>query len=164
VPEARPAIRRSGAFALVACLRSGHVFPAFYRTDFDRPPVRLRSFRLMILAVQAAIFLAVIAVGVHFKGVSIGLFGGLGVLVFVLAFGLAPGPAPVSAMLIIPAAAARGFSATPEQMAGSATLIGAISVLAGLGASLWLGSPAGSSIIAVSAGIYALSLACYRKS
>ena len=26
------------------------------------------------------------------------------------------------------------------------------------------GSPAGSSIIAVSAGIYALSLACYRKS
>ena len=55
----------------------------------------------MILAVQAAIFLAVIAVGVHFKGVSIGLFGGLGVLVFVLAFGLAPGPAPVSAMLII---------------------------------------------------------------
>ena len=70
----------------------------------------------------------------------------------------------ISAMLIIPAAAARGFSATPEQMAGSATLIGAISVLAGLGASLWLGSPAGSSIIAVSAGIYALSLACYRKS
>ena len=70
----------------------------------------------------------------------------------------------ISAMLIIPAAAARGFSRTPEQMAGSATLIGAISVLAGLGASLWLGSPAGPSIIAVSAGIYALSLVAYRKS
>ena len=53
----------------------------------------------------------------------------------------------------------------PDIIFGSlATLIGAISVLAGLGASLWLGSPAGSSIIAVSAGIYALSLACYRKS
>ncbi|MFC3569381.1 metal ABC transporter permease [Paracoccus sp. TOH] len=69
----------------------------------------------------------------------------------------------ISAMLIVPAAAARGFAATPEQMAGSATAIGAIAVLGGLGASLWLDTPAGPSIVAVSAVIYAFSLVVCRK-
>lgn len=69
----------------------------------------------------------------------------------------------VSAMLIVPAAAARGFSATPEQMAGSATAIGAIAVLGGLWASLWLDTPAGPSIVAISALIYAFSLVLCRK-
>ncbi len=69
----------------------------------------------------------------------------------------------ISAMLIVPAATARSFAQTPEQMAGSATLIGAISVLGGLSASLWLDSPAGPSIVAVSAVIYAATLVLYRK-
>lgn len=54
----------------------------------------------MILA-QAAIVIALIAIGVRYKGMAIGLFGGLGVLIFALFFGIAPGPLPVSAMLII---------------------------------------------------------------
>jgi zinc transport system permease protein len=66
-------------------------------------------------------------------------------------------------MLIVPAATARGFARTPEQMAASATLIGALAVLGGLAASLWLDSPAGPSIVAVSAVIYAISLVVYRK-
>ncbi|WP_017999723.1 metal ABC transporter permease [Paracoccus sp. N5] len=69
----------------------------------------------------------------------------------------------VSAMLIVPAAAARGFSATPEQMAGSATAIGAVAVLGGLWASLWLDTPAGPSIVAISALIYAFTLVLCRK-
>lgn len=69
----------------------------------------------------------------------------------------------ISAMLIVPAAAARGFCTTPERMAGSATVIGAISVLGGLWASLWFDTPAGPSIIAISALIYAASLVSYRK-
>ncbi|MTH64616.1 metal ABC transporter permease [Paracoccus shanxieyensis] len=69
----------------------------------------------------------------------------------------------VSAMLIVPAAAARGFSRTPEQMAGSATFIGALAVICGLFASLRLDTPAGPSIVVVSAGIYAVSLVLYRK-
>ena len=69
----------------------------------------------------------------------------------------------ISAMLIVPAAAARGFSATPEGMAGSATAIGAVSVIGGLWASLWLDTPAGPSIVAVSALIYAVSLVVCRK-
>ena len=69
----------------------------------------------------------------------------------------------ISAMLIIPAASARSFAQTPEQMAGSATLIGAFSVCGGLLASLWLDTPAGPSIVAVAAGIYAISLMVYRR-
>lgn len=69
----------------------------------------------------------------------------------------------ISAMLIVPAAAARGFARTPEQMAGSATVIGAIAVLGGLWASLRLDTPAGPSIVGVAAVIYALSLVFYRK-
>ena len=69
----------------------------------------------------------------------------------------------ISAMLIIPAATARSFAQTPEQMAGSATLIGAFSVCGGLLASLWLDTPAGPSIVAVAAGIYAISLMVYRR-
>ncbi|QRZ14844.1 metal ABC transporter permease [Paracoccus methylovorus] len=69
----------------------------------------------------------------------------------------------ISAMLIVPAAAARGFSSTPEQMAGSATLIGAIAVFGGLWASLWFDTPAGPSIVAISALIYVATLVFYRK-
>ena len=68
----------------------------------------------------------------------------------------------ISAMLIVPAATARSFAQTPEQMAGSATLIGAVSVFGGLLASLWLDSPAGPSIVAVAALIYTVSLMVYR--
>lgn len=69
----------------------------------------------------------------------------------------------ISAMLIVPAASARAIARTPEQMAGSATLIGAIAVLCGLWASLQLDTPAGPSIIAASAVFYAISLLVYRK-
>lgn len=54
-----------------------------------------------IIVLQGLMVLALIAVGVHYKGMSIGLFGAVGVLLFVLLFSVAPGPVPVSAMLII---------------------------------------------------------------
>ena len=69
----------------------------------------------------------------------------------------------ISAMLIVPAAAARGFSRTPEQMVGFATLAGIISVLGGLWGSLRLDTPAGPSIVVVAAMIYAVSLVAYRR-
>lgn len=55
----------------------------------------------LLIYVQGAMLLGLIAVGVHYKGMAIGLFGALGVLLFVLVFGIAPGSVPVSAMLII---------------------------------------------------------------
>ncbi len=63
----------------------------------------------------------------------------------------------IAAMLIIPAAAARGLSRTPEAMAVLATGIGAASALVGLQLSLWQDTPAGPSIIAAASVLFALS-------
>ena len=63
----------------------------------------------------------------------------------------------IAALLIIPAAAARGLSRTPESMAILATVLGALSSLAGLQLSLWQDTPAGPSIIAAAALLFALS-------
>jgi zinc transport system permease protein len=53
----------------------------------------------------------------------------------------------VTAMLIVPAAAARGIARTPEAMAAGAAAIGALSAAAGLAASWRLDTPAGPSIV-----------------
>ncbi len=56
------------------------------------------------------------------------------------------------------AAAARGLARSPEAMALFATAFGALSVLGGLWLSLRLDTPAGPSIVAAAAVIFALSL------
>ncbi|GAB2515803.1 zinc ABC transporter permease subunit ZnuB [Microbulbifer agarilyticus] len=61
----------------------------------------------------------------------------------------------ITALLIIPAATARRLSATPEQMAGFASLIGCVSVVAGLTMSVVWDSPAGPSIV-LAAGLFFL--------
>lgn len=61
----------------------------------------------------------------------------------------------IAAMLIVPAAAARALSRTPEAMAALAVAIGALSALGGLQLSLWQDTPAGPSIIVVAAVIFA---------
>jgi len=53
----------------------------------------------------------------------------------------------VTSLLIIPAAAARWLSRTPEQMALLAALIGGASVLGGLAASYLVDTPSGPSIV-----------------
>ncbi len=63
----------------------------------------------------------------------------------------------ITALLIIPAAAARPFARTPEGMAAMATGIGAFAALAGLRLSLWLDTPVGPSIVCVAAGVFALA-------
>ena len=50
-------------------------------------------------------------------------------------------------LLIIPAAAARNISCTPERMAIVAVLFGIISVVGGLGSSLQWDTPSGPSIV-----------------
>jgi zinc transport system permease protein len=69
----------------------------------------------------------------------------------------------IAAMLIVPAAAARGFARTPEAMAVLAALFGAASAIGGVGASLLADSPAGPSIVVVAAAIYVVSLVVGRK-
>ncbi|MGH6932245.1 MAG: metal ABC transporter permease [Dongiaceae bacterium] len=64
----------------------------------------------------------------------------------------------VSALLIIPAAAARRFARTPEQMAVAASALGCLSVIGGLFASLKLDTPGGPSIVVAAAVLFVLSL------
>ena len=63
----------------------------------------------------------------------------------------------IAAMLIIPAAAARALSRTPEAMAALATGIGGLAAFFGLQLSLWQDTDAGPSIVAAAAMIFALA-------
>jgi zinc transport system permease protein len=65
----------------------------------------------------------------------------------------------ITAMLIIPAAAARRFASGPEQMALLAAGIGAAAVVGGLFGSLEWDTPAGPSIVVAALGLFVISLA-----
>ena len=69
----------------------------------------------------------------------------------------------IAAMLIIPAAAARGVTRTPEAMALVASLIGAIATIAGLWGSLTWDTPAGPSIIVAATLAFAVSAGAARR-
>lgn len=64
----------------------------------------------------------------------------------------------ITAMLIIPAAAARPFSRTPEVMALGAVAIAAVSVLGGLRTSYHLDTPTGPTIVCVVAVLFVASV------
>ncbi|MCF2869974.1 metal ABC transporter permease [Octadecabacter sp. G9-8] len=65
----------------------------------------------------------------------------------------------ITAMLIIPAAAARLIARGPEAMAGYATAIGIVAAIGGLYAARGFGTPAGPSIICGAAALFCLALA-----
>ncbi len=62
----------------------------------------------------------------------------------------------ITSLLIIPAAAARRLSGTPEQMAVLASLIGSIAVCLGLTASWYQDTPAGPSVVVSAALLFIL--------
>jgi zinc transport system permease protein len=63
----------------------------------------------------------------------------------------------VTALLIIPAAAARALARSPEGMAALAALMGVVAVLLGLSASWWLDTPSGPSIVAAATLLFFLT-------
>lgn len=65
----------------------------------------------------------------------------------------------ITSLLIIPAAGARRFARTPEQMAAGAALLGALAVLSGVGASMRWDTPSGPSIVVAATLLFALTLA-----
>lgn len=69
----------------------------------------------------------------------------------------------ITAMMLIPAAAARPFSRTPEQMALFAALAGVAAVFLGLAGSWHWDTPAGPSIVVAAATLFLLSLG-FRRS
>lgn len=64
----------------------------------------------------------------------------------------------ITSLLIIPAATARRFAQTPEQMVGFAFVISAIDITLGLTLSAFYDTPAGPSIVIGAAAMFALSL------
>lgn len=64
----------------------------------------------------------------------------------------------ITSLLIIPAATARRLSATPEQMALIASLLGALAVVGGLFGSLNFDTPSGPSIVVAALGLFVLSI------
>jgi ABC-type Mn2+/Zn2+ transport systems, permease components len=64
----------------------------------------------------------------------------------------------ITSLLIIPAAAARRFSASPEAMAIYASILGALAVVAGLFGSLEYDTPSGPSIVVAALLIFLVSL------
>ncbi|MEL6574956.1 MAG: metal ABC transporter permease [Pseudomonadota bacterium] len=68
----------------------------------------------------------------------------------------------ITAMLIIPAAAARPLVRSPEAMAFLAAALGCVASLGGLGVAFLLDTPAGPTVVAVATLIFALSQALVR--
>ena len=63
----------------------------------------------------------------------------------------------IVALLVIPAATARRFASTPEIMAVNATIVGVLSVVSGLLASLYLDTPSGPSIVVAAIALFIVS-------
>jgi len=68
----------------------------------------------------------------------------------------------ITALLIIPPAAARPLSKTPEQMAFLASLIGMLSVIVGIGGSVIWDTPTGPSIVLGCCALFSISFLSSR--
>ena len=64
----------------------------------------------------------------------------------------------ITALLIIPAAASRRLTRTPEQMAISASALGSLAIIGGLAASFYWDTPAGPSVVLTASSLFILSL------
>ncbi|MBK6288003.1 MAG: metal ABC transporter permease [Gammaproteobacteria bacterium] len=62
----------------------------------------------------------------------------------------------VTALLVIPPAAARAFARSPEQMAAGGAVLGSLSVVAGLLMSWYADTPAGPSVVVAACTLFAL--------
>ena len=70
----------------------------------------------------------------------------------------------ITSLLIIPAATARRFARTPEQMAVIAAGVGVMAVVIGLQGSLHLDTPSGPSIVVAAGVLFIVSLLPFRAS
>lgn len=96
------------------------------------------------------------------EGIRAGLVRGLFMLLIALTIALSMrivGILLITSLLIIPAAAARQVSRSPEMMAVLAALIGVVAAVLGLNGSFLFDTPSGPSIVVVALGLFvALSL------
>jgi zinc transport system permease protein len=126
---------------------------------------------LLALAVLIAIWRPLLAASVdedlaRVEGIDTGRVRLAFVLLLALVVALAMkivGVLLVTALLVIPAAAARRFAHGPEAMAVYASIIGAVAVVGGLFASLKFDTPSGPSVVVAAAAIFAATLMFKRR-
>lgn len=119
----------------------------------------------LVLGALALLWRPLLNISVHeglarIDGVRVGLIRTLFILLIALVVAMAlkmVGALLITALLIIPAAAARPFVRSPVPMAVLATLTGVVSVGLGMAASLRWDTPSGPSIVLVAGGLFALS-------
>ena len=120
---------------------------------------------MIILGVTAWIWRPLLAISVHeelarAEGVNAARASALFMLLLAFTVALAMklvGILLIASLLVIPPAAARPFSSTPERMALIAGLVSSLGVMGGIAASLWLDTPAGPTIVIVLAFLFAAS-------
>jgi zinc transport system permease protein len=118
-----------------------------------------------VLAVLALIWRPLLSLTVHaelaqVEGVPVGRMRLIFMLLIAMVIAVSMkivGVLLITSMMIIPAAAARRFSQTPEQMAMIAAAIGSLAVLLGLAGSWQWDTPAGPSVVVAAASIFALT-------
>lgn len=121
---------------------------------------------LLALAVLAVIWRNLLAATIHeelalAEGVPVVAVRLCFVLLIALVIAIAMkvvGILLITALLIIPAAAARQFARTPEQMALLAAAVGAVAVVLGLTGSMQWDTPAGPSIVTGAVTLFVLCL------
>ncbi len=132
----------------------------------DRDLVWVYAGGAAVMAVMIWFWRPLLAMSVHeelaaAEGVNVALVSGAFMLLLAFTVAVAMklvGILLIASLLIIPAAAARPFSATPERMAVLAALVAALGVVGGIALSFWIDTPAGPSIVVVLTGLFALSL------
>ncbi len=120
---------------------------------------------LLVLTVLLAIWRPLLSLTVHeelaqVEGVPVGRLRLVFMLMIALVIALSMkivGVLLITSMMIIPAATARRFSRTPEQMALFAAVIGAVAVILGLAGSWQWDTPAGPSVVVGSSLLFVLS-------
>lgn len=119
-----------------------------------------------VLAVLIAIWRPLLTASVHeelafVEGVPVGAInlGFMVLLAFVVALAMkVVGVLLVTSLLIVPAAAVRRFSRTPEAMALAAAAAGGVAVIGGLWGSYRFDTPSGPSIVLCAVLIFAVSV------
>jgi zinc transport system permease protein len=120
---------------------------------------------VLVLVVLLVIWRPLLCLTVHqelaqVEGVKVGVLRLVFMLMIALVIAVSMkivGVLLITSMMIIPAAAARRFSRTPEQMALMAALIGALAVALGLTGSWQWDTPAGPSVVTAAALLFGLS-------
>ena len=126
---------------------------------------------ISILLLLIKIWKPLLSLSVHkelayVEGVNVGLYSFLYLLMLASLIAVAikiVGVLLITALMIIPAATARRFARTPEQMAFIAAIIGVFALLMGMFVSLQWDVPTGASIVVSAASLFLLSTLLVRQ-